>query len=81
MTTAVSRPGGCPAAAACESCPAREDLSVWEADTPVGVICLTLCDECADAGRTPSLSCPAAVRRALAHATHRPDLVSAERSS
>jgi hypothetical protein len=70
MTATVPRPGGCPAAAACESCATRDGLSVLEADTAVGVICLTLCDECAELGRTPSLSCPAATRRALAHAEH-----------
>jgi hypothetical protein len=67
---AVPRACACPAAAACESCAARDGLSVQEADTPVGVICLTLCDECAEAGRTPRLDCPAATRRALAHAGH-----------
>jgi len=39
---AVPRPRGCPAAAACESCAAPAGLAVEEADTPVGVICLTL---------------------------------------
>ena len=60
----------CPVARACESCGADEDLSVLEADTPVGVICLTLCGPCVDAGRTPRLSCSAAVGRAMAHEQH-----------
>ena len=60
----------CPAAEACESCGAARDLWVLEADTPVGVICLTLCGPCADAERTPRLSCPAAVGRAMAHEQH-----------
>lgn len=67
---AVPPPAGCPAAAVCESCAAPDGLSVHEADTPVGLICLTLCEACADAGRTPSLSCPAAIRRAMAHEQH-----------
>ena len=67
---AVPRPRGCPAAAACESCAAPDGLSVQEADTPVGVICLTLCDDCAEAGRTPRLSAADAVRRAMAHEQH-----------
>ena len=67
---AVPRPGGCPAAAACESCAAPDELAVEEADTPVGVICLTLCDDCAGAGRTPRLGFPAATRRAMAHEQH-----------
>ena len=66
----VPRPGGCPAAAACESCAAPDGLSVQEADTPVGVICLTLCDDCIEAERTPRLSAPDAVRRAMVHEQH-----------
>lgn len=62
--------GTCPLAAECESCGTRGDLDLMEADTPLGVICLTLCEACADAGRTPRLSCPAAAIRALEHATH-----------
>ena len=61
---------GCPAAAACESCAAPDGLAVEEADTPVGVICLTLCDDCTGAGRTPRLSAADAVRRAMAHEQH-----------
>jgi hypothetical protein len=60
----------CPAAGECESCGAAGDLQVMEADTPVGVLCLTLCGPCADAERTPRLSCPAAVGRAMAHEQH-----------
>ena len=67
---AVPRPPGCPAAAACESCAAPDGLSVQEADTPVGVICLTLCDDCTEAERTPRLSAADAVRRALVHEQH-----------
>jgi hypothetical protein len=67
MDTVVRR---CPAAGECESCGAALDLQVLEADTPVGVICLTLCGPCADAERTPRLSCPAAVGRAMAHEQH-----------
>jgi len=66
----VPRPRGCPAAAACESCAALAGLSVQEADTPVGVICLTLCDDCTEAERTPRLSAPDAVRRAMVHEQH-----------
>jgi hypothetical protein len=61
---------GCPVAPACESCPAVTGLAVWEADTPLGVICLTLCARCADGGQVPRLSCPAAALRALAHGQH-----------
>ena len=68
---AAAAVAGCPAAGECESCGAADaQLWVLEGDTPVGVICLTLCGPCADAGRTPRLSCPAAVRRAMAHEEH-----------
>jgi hypothetical protein len=60
----------CPAAAACESCAATSGLSLWEADTPLGVICLTLCARCADSGQVPRLSCPAAAHKALMHEQH-----------
>ena len=61
----------CPATRECESCgTADAQLQVLEADTPVGVLCLTLCGACADAGRTPRLRCPAAVGRAMAHERH-----------
>ena len=67
---AVPRPAVCPAASACESCAASDGLSVQEADTPVGVICLTLCDQCAEVERTPRLGFPAAIRRVMAHEQH-----------
>jgi hypothetical protein len=67
---AVPRPRDCPAVAVCESCAAVAGLSVQEADTPVGVICLTLCADCTGAERTPRLSAPDAVRRAMVHEQH-----------
>ena len=68
---AAAAVAGCPAAGECESCGAAgAQLRVLEADTPVGVVCLTLCGECADAGRTPRLSCADAVRQAMAHEQH-----------
>jgi hypothetical protein len=60
----------CPVASVCEACGATSGLGVWEADTPLGVICLTLCARCADSGQVPRLSCPAAARKALAHDQH-----------
>jgi hypothetical protein len=65
-------PDTCRADVACQSCGARAGLNILEADTPVGIICLTLCDECADEDRAPRLSCPEAARLALIHAGHRP---------
>jgi hypothetical protein len=66
-------PDTCPAGVACQSCGARVGLNILEADTPVGIICLTLCVQCADDGRTPPLSCVEAARLALIHAGHAPD--------
>lgn len=60
----------CPVAPACESCGTPDHLAVVEADTPVGVLCLTLCDGCQDAHRTPRLSWPQAVHRVLDHCEH-----------
>ena len=60
----------CPPAPACESCGATAGLEACEADTPVGVICVTVCGPCADQGQAPLLSCPEAVRRAMAHEHH-----------
>jgi hypothetical protein len=67
MDTAKTPVLRCPVAGKCESCGAVQGLQVLEADTPVGVICLTLCDPCADAGRTPRLGLGAATGRAMAH--------------
>ncbi len=64
----------CPLAEMCEACGASGDLAVFEADTPVGVVCLTLCGGCADIERTPRLDCPTGVHRALAHLSHLADL-------
>jgi len=71
----AARPGPaavrrCPPAGACESCGVAGDLWVLEADTVVGVTCLTLCGPCVEAERVPRLSCPDAVRRAMAHEQH-----------
>ena len=65
---------GCTVDPACETCGASgrnpDDLAVALADTPLGLVCLTLCADCEQAGRTPSLSCPAAARHVLQHAEH-----------
>lgn len=62
---------GCPVEDGCESCGAVDDLAVGTADTPVGVLCLTLCGSCAEAGDLPSFSSwSAAIRRVGEHAGH-----------
>ena len=61
----------CPAEPCCETCGAVDDLDVGTADTPVGVLCLTLCGSCAEAGDLPRFpSWSAAVRRVLVHCEH-----------
>lgn len=62
----------CPVRPACEACAQPGDVAVYEADTPVGVLCLTLCGSYAAAGRVPLLSCPGAVARVMAHDDHNP---------
>jgi hypothetical protein len=70
-TDLADDPPLCPVAQACESCrAATDDLAAEEADTPVGVICLTLCASCATTAVGPRLSCPEAVHRLLAHCAH-----------
>jgi hypothetical protein len=46
----------CPVAANCATCGSPTDLAVATAETPVGVLCLTLCDGCAAAGELHRLS-------------------------
>lgn len=62
---------GCPHDGGCETCGAVDGLDVATADTPVGVLCLTLCGSCAEAGDLPSFpSWLAAIRRVGEHAEH-----------
>lgn len=60
----------CPVAGSCESCGTPDDLAAVEADTPVGVLCLTLCGDCEDARRAPRFAVVAAVYRVLDHCEH-----------
>jgi hypothetical protein len=61
---------GCPSLAADPNGPAGY-LAVASADTPVGVICLTLCGSCAEAGALPRIpSWSAAIRRVHEHCEH-----------
>lgn len=61
----------CPVGPACEGCgDVAGPREVYGADTPVGVMCLTLCPACVDAAQVPRLSLPGAVRRALEHGEH-----------
>ena len=60
----------CPVLDSCESCGTPDDLAAVEADTPVGVLCLTLCGRCEDDHRTPRFAAVQAVHRVLDHCEH-----------
>jgi hypothetical protein len=61
----------CPVAGECDSCSSSEELRVWEADTQIGVICMTLCERCADREEMPRLGWGDAARMVLEHCEHR----------
>ena len=60
----------CPIGARCESCGTTKPRAVHTATTPVGVICLTLCDRCASSSLTPRLAAATAARFVLDHCGH-----------
>lgn len=61
---------GCPTAAGCESCGIRGDLGVVTLDTPVGVLCATICGTCVGQAAFPRWSPVDATYRVLAHCEH-----------
>jgi hypothetical protein len=46
----------CPVEPECESCGRLDELAVVTEDTPVGVICMTVCDACELIAVVPVLS-------------------------
>ena len=60
----------CPLGARCESCGSADNRTVCTATTLVGVICLTLCDRCANSSLTPRLAAATAARFVLDHCSH-----------
>jgi hypothetical protein len=60
----------CPVVPECESCGRLEELVVLTGDTPVGVLCMTLCDACEVAGVLPIFSPAEETARVLAHGQH-----------
>lgn len=61
----------CPADAGCATCGAVDDLAVSTAETPVGILCLTLCSSCRDADDLPRFpSWTATVEHVIAHCGH-----------
>lgn len=71
MTITLDDITRCPVADQCATCAGTNDLSVATAETPVGVLCLTLCRVCVDDGeRLPVMSFPRAIDLSLLHCGH-----------
>ena len=60
----------CPVGPECESCGRTDELAVSTADTPAGVLCMTLCDACEVTGVLPILSPAEETARVLEHGQH-----------
>ena len=54
----------------CEGCGRLEELAVLTGDTPVGVLCVTLCDSCEIAGVLPIFSPAEEATRVREHGAH-----------
>ncbi|WP_100447016.1 hypothetical protein [Glycomyces xiaoerkulensis] len=61
----------CPGEEECESCEDDGYLLIVEFESPVGLLCLTLCESCRELGELPSLGWGTAVRKVMAHCEHR----------
>jgi hypothetical protein len=60
----------CPIAPECESCGRLDELAVVTGDTPAGILCMTLCDDCQVAGVDPIFTPAQQTARVLAHGQH-----------
>ena len=61
----------CPLGHRCESCGTeRDDLAVSTATTPLGVLCLTLCPQCAAFDEMPRVAVGTAARLVMQHCIH-----------
>jgi hypothetical protein len=60
----------CPVGSACESYGRTDELAVSTGDTPVGVLCMTLCDSCEIAGVLPIFSPAEEATRVREHGAH-----------
>ena len=60
----------CPVGPACENCGRTDRLAVSTADTPAGVLCMTVCDACELIAVHPILSPAEEAARVLAHGQH-----------
>jgi hypothetical protein len=60
----------CPVAPECESCGRLDELAVLTADTPAGMLCVTLCDACEVTGVLPIFAPAEETARVLEHGQH-----------
>jgi hypothetical protein len=60
----------CPVGPECESCGRLDELAVSTADTPVGVLCMTICDACELIAVAPVLSPAEEATRVREHGEH-----------
>ncbi|MHA6804242.1 hypothetical protein ACVGV0_12690 [Salinifilum ghardaiensis] len=61
---------GCPTHRICERCQSCADLAAMAVDTPLGVLCVTLCTDCRRQRRRPGWSGTHAALRVLQHCRH-----------
>ena len=60
----------CPVAPQCESCGRLDELAVLTADTPAGILCVTLCGDCEVAEVLPIFTPAEETARVLEHGQH-----------
>jgi hypothetical protein len=60
----------CPVGLECEGCGRLDELAVLTGETPVGVLCMTLCDACEVTGVLPIVSPTEETARVLEHGQH-----------
>lgn len=60
----------CPLNESCVYCGTIQELVVATLESPVGVFCMTMCDECGERGRLPGFPVAHAVRASLEHCGH-----------
>lgn len=61
----------CPVGFRCESCgDAAENLVAATAETPLGVLCLTVCERCGNADMAPPVAVLTAVKLVAQHCEH-----------
>lgn len=61
----------CPQGPRCESCGTEgDDVAVSAVQTPVGMLCLSLCDRCATSGTPAPIHLATAVRLVAQHLDH-----------